>query len=185
MVVPYKINNKTGYNFNDTRSSGEINVPQVTSSTKSSQVHVHEVKINVMRQGDKMAAIEINETRTLCCCSVFDLLANATAKSGHQGPTSASKQKIILTPSLRRPCIHAIFFSTACRTACKHAFCFLRVMPEAVSTRHSWSCDKRWMTCIHAGVSRSPREHASVPPDKRHCRQGMSEWNGMSEWIFA
>ena len=46
-------------------------------------------------------------------------------------------------------------------------------------------CDKRWMTCIHAGVSRSPREHASVPPDKRHCRQGMSERNGMSEWIFA
>ena len=43
-----------------------------------------------------------------------------------------------LTPSLRRPCIHAIFFLTACRTACKHAFCFLRVFPEAVSTRHSW-----------------------------------------------
>ena len=35
-------------------------------------------------------------------------------------------------------------------------------------------CDKRWMTCIHAGVSRSPREHASVPPDKRHCHQWMS-----------
>ena len=30
------------------------------------------------------------------------------------------------------------FFSTACRTVCKHAFCFLRVRPEAVSTRHSW-----------------------------------------------
>ena len=30
------------------------------------------------------------------------------------------------------------FFATACRTACKHAFCFLRVLPEAVSTRHSW-----------------------------------------------
>ena len=44
----------------------------------------------------------------------------------------------LLTPSLRRPCIHAIFFPTACRTACKHAFCFLRVFPEAVSTRHSW-----------------------------------------------
>ena len=38
----------------------------------------------------------------------------------------------------RRPCIHAIFFSTACRTACKHTFRFLRVFPEAVSTRHSW-----------------------------------------------
>ena len=48
------------------------------------------------------------------------------------------KLQPILTPSLRRPCIHAIFFPTACRTACKYAFCFLRVRPEAVSTRHSW-----------------------------------------------
>ena len=30
------------------------------------------------------------------------------------------------------------------------------------------------MTCIHATVSRSPRKHASVPPNKRHCRQWMS-----------
>ena len=30
------------------------------------------------------------------------------------------------------------FFSTTCRTACKHAFRFLRVLPEPVSTRHSW-----------------------------------------------
>ena len=60
------------------------------------------------------------------------------------------------------------FFSTACWTACKHAFRFLRVLPEAVSTRQ--------MACIHAGVSRSPREHASVPPDKRHCRRWMSEF---------
>ena len=30
------------------------------------------------------------------------------------------------------------FVSTAYRTACKHAFRFLRVFPEAVSTRHSW-----------------------------------------------
>ena len=36
---------------------------------------------------------------------------------------------LLLTPSLRRSCIHAIFFPTACRTACKHAFCFLRVRP--------------------------------------------------------
>ena len=34
--------------------------------------------------------------------------------------------------------------------------------------------DKCGMTCIHATVSRSPREQASVPPDKRHCRQWMS-----------
>ena len=30
------------------------------------------------------------------------------------------------------------------------------------------------MTCIHASVSRSPREHSSVAPDKRHYRQWMS-----------
>ena len=73
-----------------------------------------------------------------------------------------------LTPSLRRPYIHANFFwppvgqrvnTHFCRKPCQHA------------TR---GCDKRWMTCIHAGVSRSPSEHASVPPDKRHCRQWMS-----------
>ena len=48
------------------------------------------------------------------------------------------RQMAFLTPSLRRPCIHAIFFPTACRTACKHAFCFFLGRPEAVSTRHSW-----------------------------------------------
>ena len=78
-----------------------------------------------------------------------------------------------LTPSLRRPYIHAILFWPLvgqrvnthsvfwefCRKPCQHA---------------THGCDKRWMTCIHAGVSRSPREHASVPPDKRHCRQWMS-----------
>ena len=55
--------------------------------------------------------------------------------------TSLLKTRLLsqfLTPSLRRPYIHAIFCSTACRTACKHAFRFLRVLPEAVSTRHSW-----------------------------------------------
>ena len=80
----------------------------------------------------------------------------------------------ILTPSLQRLYIlmnfffrppvgqrvntHSVFWEF-CRKPCQHA------------TR---GCDKRWMTCIHAGVSRSPREHASVPPDKRHCRQWMS-----------
>ena len=62
------------------------------------------------------------------------------------------------------------FFPTACRTACKHAFCFLRVRPKP-RQHATLGCDKRWMTCIHAGVSRSPREHASVPPDKRHCQE--------------
>ena len=64
---------------------------------------------------------------------------------------------------------HSVFWELG-RKPCQHA------------TR---GCDKRWMTCIHAGVSRSPREHASVPPDKRHCHQGTSEWNGMewNEWM--
>ena len=81
------------------------------------------------------------------------------------------KGKRNLTPSLRRPFKPAILFPIAgrlnmhsvfwefCRYLCQHA------------TR---GCDKHGMTCIHAGVSRSPREHASVPPDKRHCRQWMS-----------
>ena len=83
-------------------------------------------------------------------------------------------QLSLLTPLLRRPYIHkkkkfrppvgqrvnthSIFWEF-CRKPCQHA------------TR---GCDKRWMTCIHAGVSWSPREHAPVPPDKRHCHQWMS-----------
>ena len=65
------------------------------------------------------------------------------------------------------------FFSTACRTACNTHSVFWEFFrkPCQHATR---GCDKRWMTCIHAGFSRSPREHASVPPDKRHCRQWMS-----------
>ena len=59
-------------------------------------------------------------------------------KLSHYRRKSDNSNLSTLTPSLRRPCIHAIFFSTACRTACKHAFCFLRVRPEAVSTCHSW-----------------------------------------------
>ena len=44
----------------------------------------------------------------------------------------------ILTPSLRRPFKPAILFWTADRRTSEHAFRFLRVLPEAVSTRHSW-----------------------------------------------
>ena len=74
--------------------------------------------------------------------------------------------------------VHTIFFSTACcvgqRVYTDTHSVFFRVLPEAVrACQHATrrGCDKRWMTCIHAGVSRSPREHASVPPDKRYCRQ--------------
>ena len=79
----------------------------------------------------------------------------------------------LLTPSLRRPCIHKIFLLTACRTACKHAFRFLRVFPEAVSTRHSWL----WQTLDDVYTRRCFAESEgtrSVPPDKRHCCQWMS-----------
>ena len=46
--------------------------------------------------------------------------------------------KDILTPSLRRPFKLAILFWTADQRTFEHAFRFLRVLPEAVSTRHSW-----------------------------------------------
>ena len=86
---------------------------------------------------------------------------------------SPSFSRISLTPSLQRPYIHAIFVRPPVRQ---------RVNTHSVFWEFCWKpcqhaargCDKRWMTCIHAGVSRSPREHASVPPDKRHCRQWMS-----------
>ena len=79
----------------------------------------------------------------------------------------------VLTPSLRRPCIHAIFFRPPVgqRVNTHSVFWEFFRKPCQHATR---GCDKRWMTCIHAGVSRSPREHASVPPDKRHCCQWMS-----------
>ena len=78
-----------------------------------------------------------------------------------------------LTPSLRRPRIHANFFPTTCRTACKHAFRFLRVFPEAVSTRHSWL----WQTLDDVYTRRCFAESEWTrfgAPDKRHCRQWMS-----------
>ena len=93
---------------------------------------------------------------------------------------NSQKTECVLTHTLRRPCIHAVFFSTACRTACKHA---LRVFDE--------SC-------------RMPCQHATRGCDKRvdhvyKCRC-FSESEGtrfgapgykalpsrdMSEWIFA
>ena len=66
--------------------------------------------------------------------------------------------KFFWPPVGQRVNTHSVFWEF-CRKPCQHA------------TR---GCDKRWMTCIHAGVSRSLREHASMPPDKRHCRQWMS-----------
>ena len=82
-------------------------------------------------------------------------------------------QVLFLTPSLRRPYIHAIFFSTACRTACKHTFRFLRVLPAAVSTQHSWL----WQTLDDVYTCRCFSESEGTrfgSPDKRHCRQWMS-----------
>ena len=76
-----------------------------------------------------------------------------------------------LTPSLRRPCIHAIFFPTACRTACKHAFCFLRVRPEAVSTRHSWL----WQTLDDVYTRFGAPGQKALPSG--------NEWMEWNEWM--
>ena len=74
--------------------------------------------------------LRCNKTRTL---SRKTVVTSATLIRNQ-----LARQCKALTSSLRRPYIHAIFVLTACRTACKHAFRFLRVLPEAVSTRHSW-----------------------------------------------
>ena len=86
-----------------------------------------------------------------------------------------------LTPSLRRPCIHAIFFPTACRTTCKHAFCFLRVRPEAVSTRHSWL----WQTLDDVYTRRRFSESEGTrfgAPGQKALPSG-NEWTEWNEWM--
>ena len=85
-------------------------------------------------------------TRTLCIYRYFTkkikMCVQCTCKYRLQKENKCMHSdyciRTFLTPSLRKPFKHVIFFSTACRTACKHAFHFLRVLPEAVSTRHSW-----------------------------------------------
>ena len=92
-----------------------------------------------------------------------------------------SKSQYHLTPSLRRPCIHAIYFSTECRTACKHAFCFLRVMPEAVSTRHSWL----WQTLDDVYTRRCFSESEGTrfgAPGQKALPSG-NEWMEWNEWM--
>ena len=87
----------------------------------------------------------------------------------------------LLTPSLRRPCIHAIFILTACRTACKHAFCFLRVMPEVVSTRHSWL----WQTLDDVYTRRCFSESDGTcfgAPGQKALPSG-NEWMEWNEWM--
>ena len=66
----------------------------------------------------------------------------------------------------------AIFFQPPIGGRLNTLFCFLRVLPGAVSTRHMWP----WYVQddVYTSVSRSPRGHGSVAPDKRHCRQWMS-----------
>ena len=72
------------------------------------------------------------------------------------------------------------FFSTACRTACKHAFRFLRVLPEAVSTRHSWL----WQTLDDVYTRRCFSEsEGTTLRCPRTKGTAVSEWvNGM-EWV--
>ena len=88
---------------------------------------------------------------------------------------------LVLTPSLRRPCIHAIFFPTACRTVCKHVFCFLRVRPEAVSTRHSWL----WQTLDDVYTRRCFSESEGTrfgAPGQKALPSG-NEWTEWNEWM--
>ena len=88
---------------------------------------------------------------------------------------------LTLTPSLRRPFKHAIFFSTACWTACKHAFRFLRVLPEAVSTRHSWL----WQTLDDVYTRRcfSESEETRFGAPGKKALPSMNEFTLL--WIFA
>ena len=88
---------------------------------------------------------------------------------------------IFLTPSLRRPCIHAIFFSTACRTACKHAFCFLRVRLEAVSTRHSWLWQMLDDVYTRRCFSESEGTRFGAPGQK--ALPSGNEWMEWNEWM--
>ena len=85
-----------------------------------------------------------------------------------------------LTPSLRRPYINAIF-STACRTACKHAFRFLRVLPEAVSTRHSWLWQTLDDVYTRRCFSESEGTHFGAPGQK--ALPSVNEFTLL--WIFA
>ena len=107
--------------------------------------------------------------------SLFSLFNNSNNDTTGNVPKFGNNPKVsfLLTPSLRRPCIHAIFFRPPVgqRVNTHSVFWEFFRKPCQHATR---GCDKCWMTCIHAGVLRSPREHASVPPDKRHCRQWMS-----------
>ena len=56
-------------------------------------------------------------------------ILNVILRSLRMGPLNPFASEAVYTRK---------FFLTACRTACKHAFRFFRVLPEAVSTRHSW-----------------------------------------------
>ena len=69
---------------------------------------------------------------------------------------------------------NVLYLTSLLQTPYKHAFRFFASLcGSRVNTPHMAVILCR-MTCIHANVSRSPREHSSVAPDKRHCRQWMS-----------
>ena len=81
---------------------------------------------------------------------------------------------LCLTSSHRMPYKPAICFSTADRRTSTHSvFCDFCREPCQHATRGETLCGMMYMY-IHASVSRSPRGHGLVAPDKRHCRQWMS-----------
>ena len=77
--------------------------------------------------------------------------------------------------------LHAIFFPTACQTACKHAFRFLRVFPEAVSTCRSWL----WQTLDDVYTRRcfAESEGTRFGPPGQKALPSVNEFTLL--WIFA
>ena len=96
------------------------------------------------------------------------------------GVTYICKYFLTINPFASEAVYTRNFFSTACRTACKHAFRFLRVLPEAVSTRHSWL----WQTLDDVYTRRCFSEsEGNTLRCPRTKGTAVSEWvNGM-EWV--
>ena len=114
------------------------------------------------------------DSQSTCTCISISQTCKCREKKRLMS-TAGSKQA--LTSSLRRPCIHAIFFPTTCRTA----FCFLRVRPEAVSTRHSWL----WQTLDDVYTRRCFSESQGTrfgAPGQKALPSG-NEWTEWNEWM--
>ena len=93
-------------------------------------------------------------------------------KKKHRKNKSSYMNICILTSSHRMPINWQFVFQPRIGGRLNtHSVFFLQGWPGAVSTQRDIVRDDMY---IHASVSRSPRGHGSVAPDKRHCRQWMS-----------